>query len=89
MRDGSGSGGFNRGRGGEIEVGEHIKRIDRGKARGGGVRRVKTEIVLCVWVGDAGREGRNRRGNRHGDERVRPSERRNIAYAGVIALRLR
>ena len=66
-----------------------MKRIDRGKARGGERRRVKTKIVLCVWVGDACREGKHRGGNRHGDQRRRPSEKGDIAYANVIALRLR
>ncbi len=47
------------------------------------------EIVLCVCVGDAWREGKSRGGNRHGDERGRPSDKGNIAYANVIALRLR
>ena len=66
-----------------------MKRIDRGKARGGERRRVKTKIVLCVWVGDACREGEDRGGNRHGDKRRKPSEEGDIAYASVVALRLR
>ena len=86
---GWGSGIFNRGRGGVVEVGEHSEGIDRGKTRGSGRRRVKTEIVLCVWVGDACRVGKDGRGNRHSDKRRRPSDRGYIAYANVNALRLR
>ena len=63
----AGLGGFNRGRGEDIDVGEHIKAVDRGKARGINMKRVMTEIVLCVWVRDACRKGKYRGGNRHGD----------------------
>jgi hypothetical protein len=59
-----------------------------GKARVCDGRRVKTEIVLCVWVRDACRERKDRWGNRHGDERGRPSDRGDIAYASVMTLRL-
>ncbi len=52
------------GRGGDIEVGEHIKTIDRGKARGSDRRRVMTEIVLCVWVRIVCRKRKDRGGNR-------------------------
>ena len=60
---------------GVVEVGEHSEGIDRGKTRGSDRRRVKTEIVLCVWVEDACREGKDGRGNRHSDKRRRPSDR--------------
>jgi hypothetical protein len=77
------------GAGGETSKSEStLKGLTEAKregAIGGGSRR----RLCCVWVGDACREGKNRGGNRHGDERVRPSERGIIAYASVVALRLR
>ena len=53
--------------GGDIDVGEHIKTIYRGKTRGSNRRRVMTEIVLCVWVRVVCRKGKDRGGNRQGD----------------------
>ncbi len=66
-----------------------MKRVDRSKTRGGDRGRVKTEMLLCVSVGNACWEGENGGGNRYGDKRRRPSQRGYIAYASVVALRLR
>ena len=52
---------------------------------GGSRRRLCCVCVLGMLGGRAKIEG----GNRHGDERGRPSDKGNIAYASVIALRLR
>ena len=49
-----------------------------------------TELVLCVWVGFGGREGKDGGGNRHSNWGKRPRHRQGgkIANAKVMALRL-
>ncbi len=85
---------------------EHSKAIGRSKARRGRLRsgwggRVMTEIVLGVWVQVGCREGKDGRGNRHGDKGKGPRDRQRslvrrridkwskITNATVNALRLR
>ncbi len=79
------------GAGGETSKSESTSKglteAKREEVIGGGSRR-----RLCCVCGLgmlAGAEGKSRGGNRHGDERGRPSEREYIAYASVVALRLR